>query len=556
MGDMTGRSARRQGVWLGLGALLAVASLPVTGQVLPPGLVVPPGQSDPGLLRDQIEQQQRQQRIEERARRVEVPALQGEEAAPSDALPDSSPPFELQAINFNASIFLANAELEGIAAEYVGRTLTFADLNQMLRRINQRYAELGQLTARAIIPPQSLDDGVLRVVLVEARVDALALTGERRVDDSFYRKRIDLPVGEVLDSPMLIESIRRFNATTPGPQVSAGLAPGESFGTTRVDLEVYEPPAWSWSLFANNYGNESTGREQLGATLNWFSPTGAADNLGVVLVGTRGTQYYNLRYARPLTRTNGVGWIEAGRNSLEIKRGPLAELSIEGESTSYGLGFDQPWVRSEKLILMAGVGYNALVSETTIEGLSLSEIDVQEVVLRGQVEYRAAPWYLRYDQRLRQASADNRLTGESGNFTLLNGDAYLSRAFGERYEMVGKLGWQYATRDQELPSALLRQFGGVSSIRGYDPGIIASPWGAHFSVEGHWRYSERWQPFVFLDYGRAMKLGSQDVDLGSIGAGLNMRWGRFSGNLIAAGTLEKVVPEQDSGQVLLQIVFR
>lgn len=556
MGDMKERSVRRQGVWLGIGALLAVACLPVAGQVLPPDLIIPPGQSDPGLLRDQIEQQQRQQRIEQRARRVEVPALQGEETPAADALPDSSTPFELQAINFNASIFLDNAELEGIAAEYVGRTLTFADLNQMLRRVNQRYAELGQLTARAIIPPQSLEDGVLRVVLVEARVDALALTGERRVDDSFYRKRIDLPIGEVLDSPMLIESIRRFNATTPGPQVSAGLAPGESFGTTRVDLEVYEPPAWSWSLFANNYGNESTGREQLGATLNWFSPTGAADNLGLVLVGTRGTQYYNVRYARPLTRSNGIGWIEAGRNSLEIKRGPLSELSIEGESTSYGVGFDQPWVRSDKLILMAGVAYNALVSETTIEGLSLSEIDIQEVVLRGQVEYRAAPWYLRYDQRVRQTSADNRLTRESGNFTLLNGDAYLSRAFGARYEMVGKLGWQYATRDQELPSALLRQFGGVSSIRGYDPGIIASPWGAHFSVEGHWRYSERWQPFVFLDYGRAMKLGSQDVDLGSIGAGLNMRWGRFSGNLIAAGTLEKVVPEQDSGQVLLQIVFR
>jgi hemolysin activation/secretion protein len=551
VGDLKQRRGVKSGV-LPVGMLFAMASLPGLAQV------IPPGQTDPGLLREQIELQQRQQQIEQRARRVEVPALQGEEPDAGDSLPDSSPPFELQGIDFNASVFLSSAELEAIARDYVGRSITFADLNLMLRRVNQRYAELGQLTARAIVPPQSLEDGTLRVVLVEAKVDDVGFSGQtRRVDERFYRSRIEIPVGEVLDSPMLIENIRRFNVTTPGPQVSAGLAPGERFGTTRVDLEVFEPAPWSWSLFANNYGNESTGREQIGGTLNWFSPTGVADNLAAVIVGTRGSQYYNLRYARPLTRSNGIGWIEGGVNSLEITRGPLADLRIEGDSTSYGLGFDQPWIFSQRLIVTGGVSYSMLSSETTIEGLPLSEIDVQEVALRGQVEYRSAPWYVRYDQRLRQASTDNQVTGESGSFTLLNGDAYASRALGARYELVGKLGWQYATRDQELPSTLLKQFGGVSSIRGYDPGIIASPWGAHLSLEGHWRFSERWQPFVFLDYGRAMKLGNQDVDLGSIGAGLNMRWGkRVSANLIAAGTLEKVVPEQDSGQVLLQIIIR
>ena len=209
-------------------------------------------------------------------------------------------------------------------------------------------------------------------------------------------------------------------------------------------------------------------------------------------------------------------------------------------------------------MLLGGLGYTSQTSETTLEGVTLSEVDIQEVFLKGQFEYRAAPWYARYEQRIRQASPDNALTGDSGNFTILTGDLYTSRQLGERYELVGKAGWQYATRQEELPSALHKQFGGISAQRGYEPGIITSPWGANFSVEGYWSANDRWQPFVFMDYGRAMELGDEDVDLISGGAGVNSRWwnDRVSASLLVAGAFKDVVPDQDSGQVLLQLVFR
>ena len=541
--------------------MLAVAAmLPcvVEAQVVLPG-GVSPGQVNPSLQREQIDAQRRQQAIEERARRVDIPALQGEQPEQGDALPADSPPFVLSGISFNTSVFITQEQLKEIAGQYVGREITFADLNQMIRQVNKLYADDGQLTARAIIPPQSLDDGQLRVVLVEAKLDGVNFTGEgESVDEAFYRERLNLTEGETLNSPMLIEAIRRFNATSQGPQISAGLAPGERFGTTRVDVERFEPKRFDWSLFANNYGSEGTGYEQLGGTLNWFSPTGAADNISAVLVGTRGSQYMNLRYSRPVNRRNGFAWVEAGANSMEIKRGPLADLNIEGDSSNYGIGFDQPWWLSDRWLLLGGLGYTSQTSETTLEGVTLSEVDIQEVFLKGQFEYRAAPWYARYEQRIRQASPDNALTGDSGNFTILTGDLYASRQLGERYELVGKAGWQYATRQEELPSALHKQFGGISAQRGYEPGIITSPWGANFSVEGYWSANDRWQPFLFMDYGRAMELGDEDVDLISGGAGVNSRWwnDRVSASLLVAGAFKDVVPDQDSGQVLLQLVFR
>lgn len=537
----------------GLALIPLLASVHGQAATLPAAGIA--GQVNPALQRQQIEDVQRQQQDAERANRVQVPALRGE-AAPDQVLPDQGATFVLQGISFNNSVFLAKAPLQDIAKGYVGRPISFSDLNALLRSVNALYEKQGQMTARAVIPPQGLSNGVLRVVLVEAKIDALTWQDRKHVDEDFYDQRLNISRGQTLDTTALMTAIQRFNATTPGPQVTASLAPGQEFGTTRVDLQAFEPDPLQYSLLLNNYGNESTGRTQYGGTLTWFSPTGVADALSAIAVGTEGSTYGSLRYSRPVNRYNGVVYGEVGANTLQIKSGPLGALNIEGESKTYGLGYDHPWWIDEHWLLQGGIAYNHQTSETTIEGLTLSETSDDEVVLRAQMEYRDGPWYGRYEQRLRQANTDNKTTGESASYQLLNGSGLLSRDIGDTFMLAARLGWQFATDSESLPSTLLYQFGGISSVRGYDPGVIASPQGVTVNLESYWKYSERWQPFVFFDYGRAMKLGTADVDLESVGVGLNFNFNKhLSINAVAAQTLKDVVADQDSSQLLVQIVI-
>lgn len=79
----------------------------------------------------------------------------------SGTLPESDAEFELRDVAFTESEFLSAAELERIAADYRGRPVRFADLNAMIGRINATYAERGIVSARAIVPPQTVEDGVL-----------------------------------------------------------------------------------------------------------------------------------------------------------------------------------------------------------------------------------------------------------------------------------------------------------------------------------------------------------------------------------------------------------
>lgn len=196
----------------------------------------------------------------------------------------------LQGIHFNPSVFIDQARLQALASDYVGRSISFKDINELLRKINAIYESAGQLTARAVVPPQSISNGVLSIVLVEAKIDSLGWQkAPEYVDEAFYRERIEV-TPETLDSPALMAAISRFNSTSPGPQVGASLVPGQGFGTTRVDLQAFEPDPWQWSVFLNNYGSEGTGREQYGGSLTWFSPTGVADALNAVVVATSGSE--------------------------------------------------------------------------------------------------------------------------------------------------------------------------------------------------------------------------------------------------------------------------
>lgn len=515
-----------------------------------------PGQASPALQREQLEQQRRQREQEERARQTQVPALKGE-ALDTQALPDQDVAFVLRSIRFTPSRFLEDAELEAMARPYLGHELHFADLNGLLAEINARYERAGQLTARAVIPPQTLDNGELHVVLVEAKVDEVEWQGRQWVDPAFYDRRIQLQQGEVLDGPKLMADIQRFNATTPGPQVSAGLSPGKTFGTSKVTLQAHEPERLQWLAFANNYGNQGSGREQVGGSLTWFSPSGAADSFTALVVGTSDSTYGSLRYSRPVNRHNGVVWVEAGANTMKITDGPYADLDIAGDSQVYSAGYDHPWWLGQKWLLRAGTGYMWQASKTTVEDVPLSETRIGEVFLTGTAEYRNAPWYVRYDQRVRQTSADNETSGESGNYTVFNGSGLVNRVIGDNYAFNGRLAWQYASDPDKLPAALYFQLGGIASVRGYDAGVISSPRGVSTSLEFSRRFGERWQVLAFYDYGLATELGTRDVDLQSAGLGLNLDWNsHFSASLVAASALHDIVPDQDDMQALLQIIVR
>ncbi|GHD53767.1 Hemolysin activation/secretion protein [Marinobacter persicus] len=517
-----------------------------------------PGLFDPGLDLQDKQQRERDIQLRDKADEIQVPALRGGDAG-SQQLPETGERFVINAIGFNPSVYITEERLKAIASQYTGRTIGFEDLNALLDEINAIYQEKRQLTSRAVIPPQDIGDGRLKVVLVEARLEGVAWTKDpEQVPASFFTERIRVKPGETLDTARLLNDVQRLNATTPGPQLSVNLEPGSEFGTSRLALEPFEPEPWGLRMYANNYGSESSGEYQAGLRGKWFSPTNNADTLSATVQATEGTIFGDFDYRIPVNRYNGEVFAGVSRNQLEILNGPYRDLEIEGESMEYRLGYEQPWWLNRRWTLTGGLEYLRSESETTLlDGFTLSETTVDSFRLTGTTRYREGDWFAQYQQIIDTSSTENQVNGATGNYQRLMGNGFTQWRWTDTVRFVGKTRWQWASAEEDLPSTLLFQLGGLASTRGYESGILAAPHGIDLSLEGHWAFTEGWELSMLIDAGHVVDDDLPESTITSAGLGLGYNaGGPFSFSALYAGAFNDVVPEQDSGQLYVQLQWR
>src|SRR5690606_10503088 len=78
--------------------------------------------------------------------------------------------FVLQQVVFKGASMIDEAELQALAADYVGRQVAFDDLQQIAQRVTDLYLRRGYYLAQAVLPVQEVVDGVVEISVVEGRL--------------------------------------------------------------------------------------------------------------------------------------------------------------------------------------------------------------------------------------------------------------------------------------------------------------------------------------------------------------------------------------------------
>ena len=99
----------------------------------------------------------------------------------------------------------------------------FADLGAITAAVNAMYDARGLVTARAILAPQAIENGTVRITLVEGVVGQIEVGGARRIAAQDIVNRSGLEPGETLDPRDLERRLSLINRTNP-VQVRAGRA--------------------------------------------------------------------------------------------------------------------------------------------------------------------------------------------------------------------------------------------------------------------------------------------------------------------------------------------
>lgn len=153
-------------------------------------------QSTPGVT-DLIRDRQDRLLQEQQRRLDELKDLLGKAVAPAKpTAPADTRCFAIKTIELTGADALSESERHALVQPYIGQCLGVPQLNEVLKVITDRYLAKGLVTSRAYLPQQDLSSGVLKIQVVEGRLEGLkgeqgsGIT-DRQLAMSFPGKRVN-----------------------------------------------------------------------------------------------------------------------------------------------------------------------------------------------------------------------------------------------------------------------------------------------------------------------------------------------------------------------------
>ncbi|ECG8596858.1 ShlB/FhaC/HecB family hemolysin secretion/activation protein [Salmonella enterica subsp. salamae] len=408
---------------------------------------------------------------------------------------------------------LSEARLLQIVRPWVDRPLSFQDIQTMAGAVTQYYRQQGVILARAIIPPQTVKDGVLTVRILTGRYDKSDIHNATTLRTPVVQRIVSAttPEGDVVRQAQL-ERVALLLNEIPGVEASVALKAGTAAGTSAPDINVKPGKRAGGYVGLDNQGDPATGRSRVmvGGYVN--NLTGLGDQLRVdILDAWEKSDLFNgsLDYSLPV---GGYGTrVGAGYSHLNYHYN-FEQQGFNGYSDNWLLYVTQPWVRTararvdvrldggqqfltdkypsrlfgeamgsegRKQVSLGGLDVNGSVASTPG---GLSGFDLRATV--GNVDYRNDV------ARLMGFSEE---AGTAGEFARLNYQVNHDQQLSGPFSLYASLNGQMANHNLDTSQKFL--LGGPSAVRAYDIGDGSVDNGNVLTAElrSHWAVPvQRW----------------------------------------------------------------
>jgi hemolysin activation/secretion protein len=210
---------------------------------------------------------------------------------------DTKPLFVLRRVAVSGAVAIPSDQLSVAYQPYIGKKVSQADLNAIATAVSDIYRVAGFHLSRAIVPPQDIEGGRVRLLVVEGGITEVVLKGEG-AEQFGIRPMLNAVVAE---RPSRLATMERQLLLINGrPGVRIEDTALEEIGTTtgRFRLTVYLK---AWHLFTSfgidNLGSSSVGPWQSYATAAFNSYLVPGDSL-VVNLSTTPTDPRQLAFGR------------------------------------------------------------------------------------------------------------------------------------------------------------------------------------------------------------------------------------------------------------------
>lgn len=249
---------------------------------------------------------------------------------PAAATAPAGPAIVVNRLEIQGASSFTPAQLLAETGFQPGSRLDLSGLRALAERITDFYRRQGLFLARAYLPAQDVQGGVVTIAVVEGRYGRVEQRNQSRLRPGVADALLgEVAAGQAVRSDAL-ESALLSLADLPGVAVRSTLAPGVASGTSDLFVDVVPGAVVSGSVDADNQGNRYTGRARLGAVLNLNNPAGLGDVASLRLL----TAGDGLKYARAAYQLQaGRGKVGLAYAVLDYRLGKeFASLQAHGDA--------------------------------------------------------------------------------------------------------------------------------------------------------------------------------------------------------------------------------
>jgi hemolysin activation/secretion protein len=463
------------------------------------------------------------------------------------------------AFKFAGNTLLSREKLAPVVKSYIGRPLTFADLQNAAIAVANAYRRAGWVV-KAYLPQQDITGGTVTIQIIEAKFGAVRTDGStHRASDARLKGIVDS--AQTPGAPVSADALDRallLIGDLPGVVATGSLAEGANPGETDVVVAVKDGPQVTGLVTADNEGARATGGQRITVNASLNAPFGIGDRADGIVLHSQGSDYQRLAYSLPV---GSEGWrvgVNGSHLTYDIVTPDFGALDAHGNSSTIGLEANYPLIRSRLANLYFAVNLDDKRFDNFSGGAATTRYSIQDATASvygnlfdnlggGGINTASIALENGHDDLARSPNeaADAVTADTAGNFEKLNLSISRQQTVTGYFSLYASLAGQWANKN--LDSSEKLYLGGYNGVRAYPADEGGGTEGALANLETRFKLPLNFAAIGFFDYGTVRINRDNDYTGAAFpntdtlrGAGVSLAWTASFGLNIKATAARRI----------------
>lgn len=505
-------------------AALLVINLPTAAAEAPPPVFIDPGVVNE-INRDEIKELniQKNNLSDTPAPIVENIDSSAHESYAYDSGIVVNPTFELKKVTFAGNTVFKDRELEKYFKPLIGKTIYISDVFDAVVEINKMYNQNGYFTSFAYVPPQTIKDNSIVINIEEGKIGQIEIDGNKYSKVNYLKNTVLAPNGLQEGKVFNINDIKKSLDTINSKNYMKGqiaIEEGKKQNSSDLKLKIAERYPLSFTTIWDNGGNTLVGRQRNIMLLQQNNLFGLGHSVYGGTIFAKGTVGALAGYKMPIGKHGTelqFDYSFANVNLLESQ----AVNRINGRAQTFSTRIVQPLYKSNTIDFKTDLGIDFVSADSMQYSTNTPINSYRLTVLRHGLNL------LKYDKKgvfasrfessfglpimgASESSAGmfgNDSTNPQSSFFKVKLDLTRLQKLPKDCYGIFRISSQYSPSNLYASEQMM--LGGVSSVRGFEPGNTLGDVGVNgtFEIRTPLPYLKVILPKKIESFDKKVKLG-------------------------------------------------